>query len=327
LLLAMAARAVAAPVIDRGFGRVTQIAEGVYATLANPAKGMQCGSNGGIIAGRDAVLIVEGHMQPAGAALEVEAARIISKAPVRGAIDTHFHLDHTFGNQGYAEQKIPILAHERAASLMKERYVAIQGVNKAPLLAPVEKKVANARDAADRARKQGDLEKFKWMYAAIDATPIALPTELLRVADLPKRIDLGGLTAAIEFCPGHTETDLLIQVPERDVVFAGDLLFYRSYPVSVDADMRAWRKALDRLSRFGPRVQFVPGHGPVCGQETVQEQATLFDDLRVHADRMKRDGATAEEAERRYTVPKQFQAFRISAWGWTIGPAIQSFYS
>src|SRR6266545_4811592 len=186
------------PLLDRGFARVTQIAPGVYVTIADSAKGMQCGSNGGIIAGRNAVLIVEGHMQPAGAALEVEAARMISKAPVRGAIDTHFHLDHTFGNQVYAEQKIPILAHERAASLMKERYVAIKGVNKAPLLAPVEKKVANARDAADRARKQGDLEKFKWMCAAIDVTPIALPTELLRVADLPKRIDLGGLTAAIE---------------------------------------------------------------------------------------------------------------------------------
>ena len=266
-------------------------------------------------------------MEPAGAALEIEAARMVSKAPVRGAIDTHFHLDHTFGNIAYAEKKIPIIAHEKAATLMQERYVAVKGVDKAPLLAPAERRVANAHDATDKARRQEDLEKFKWMYGAIDATTIALPAELLRTAELPKRIDLGGLSAVMEFCPGHTVTDLLIHVPERDVVFAGDLLFYRAYPVSVDADMRAWRRALDRLSRYGPGVQFVPGHGPVCGQETVREQAALFDDLRGHAEKMKREGATAEEAERRYAVPKQFQSFRITAWGWTIGPAMQSLFS
>ena len=327
LLLALAARAVAAPVLDRGFGRVTQIADGVYATLADPAKGMQCGSNGGIIVGRDAVLIVEGHMEPAGAALEIEAARMLSNAPIRGAIDTHYHLDHTFGNAAYAQQRIPIIAHQKATALMKERYLAIQGADKVPLLAPVEKKIASARDATEKSRRQEDLEKFRWMYGAIDATPIALPTESLREADLPKRIDLGGLTAVVEFCPGHTTTDLLIHVPERDVVFAGDLLFYRAYPVSVDADMTAWRKALDRLALYSSSVNFVPGHGPVCGQDNVREQIALFDDLRAHAEKMKREGASPEEAERRYVVPKRFQGFRITAWGWTIGPAMESLLS
>src|SRR5207247_5236699 len=68
LMAALAAsrlRAASAPVLDRGFGRVTQIAEGVYATIADGSKGPQCASNGGIIAGREALLIVEGHMEPA----------------------------------------------------------------------------------------------------------------------------------------------------------------------------------------------------------------------------------------------------------------------
>src|SRR5437899_341346 len=81
---------------DRGFARVTQIAEGVYVTIADPAKGQQCLSNGGVIAGRDAVLIVEGHFQPQGAELEIEVARTVSKAPVRAAVNTHYHFDHTF---------------------------------------------------------------------------------------------------------------------------------------------------------------------------------------------------------------------------------------
>src|SRR6476659_7429125 len=130
----------AAPLLDRGFATVSEMAQGVHATIADSVKGPQCASNGGVIAGRDAVLIVEGHMQPAGAAFEIEAARMVSKAPIRGAVDTHFHLDHSFGNLGYAEQRIPILAHENVAPLMKEHYGAWQGVSQASRLAPWEKR-------------------------------------------------------------------------------------------------------------------------------------------------------------------------------------------
>ncbi len=312
--------------LDRGFAKVTELAPGVYVTIADPSKGPQCVSNGGVIAGRDRVLIVEGHMQPAGAALEIEVARMVSKAPIRGAVDTHFHYDHTFGNAGYAGQQIPILAHEKAGPMMKEQYAAHKGADRAPLLAPWEKKIAQASGAADRKHKEEDLEFAKRMYDAIEATTIAYPTEPLAPARLPKRIDLGGLTAILEFHPGHTQTDLIIRVPERDVVFAGDLLFYRSYPVTIDADMIAWRKALDRFSRFSRRTRFVPGHGPVCGQETVRDQSDLFDNLRAHAERMIRAGASAEEAERSYIVPERFRDYRVSGWGFRVGAAMYSYY-
>jgi glyoxylase-like metal-dependent hydrolase (beta-lactamase superfamily II) len=321
-----AQRPVPAPLFDRGFASVTQIADGVYATIADVSKGAQCASNGGVIAGRDAMLIVEGHMQPAGAALEIEVARAVGKGPVRAAVDTHFHFDHSFGNLAYADQGIPIMAHEKVTSLMKERYASLQRVDKAPLLACAEQKIAQASNPAEKAHKQGDLELLKMMYGAIDVTTLAFPTEFLGAADLPKLIDLGGLTAVIEFHPGHTPTDLLIRVPERDVVFAGDLLFYRAYPVSIDADMIAWRKVLDTFSSYGRRTQFVPGHGLVCGLQTVRDQADLMDDLRAHAEKMIRIGVTAEEAERRYVAPKPFQTYRNHAWGWTVGAAMQSFY-
>jgi glyoxylase-like metal-dependent hydrolase (beta-lactamase superfamily II) len=58
--------------------------------------------------------------------LEIEVARMVSKAPVRAAVNTHCHLDHTFGNIAYERQKIAIMAHERAPALMKERYAALQ---------------------------------------------------------------------------------------------------------------------------------------------------------------------------------------------------------
>jgi glyoxylase-like metal-dependent hydrolase (beta-lactamase superfamily II) len=316
-----------APLVDRGFAQVTEFAPGVYVTIADGSKGRECASNGGVLAGRDGVLIIEGHMQPAGAALEVEVARMVSKAPIRAAIDTHFHFDHTFGNLAYAEQRIPILAHEDVTSLMKKQYATVKGADKAPLLAPAEKKVSQAPDDTDRKHKEEDLAFFKSMYATIDGTTLAYPTELLAPSQLPKRIDLGGLTAVIEFHPGHTSTDLIIRVPEHDLVFAGDLLFNGAYPVSIDADMIAWRKVLDVFAAYGRGTRFVPGHREMCGLDTVREQAALMDDLRAHAEKMIRAGASAAEAERRYKVPQRFQHCQIHSWGLTVEAAMRSYFS
>ena len=333
LLTAAAAPALAVqkieptPIADRGFARVLELTDRVYATIADPTKGPQCISNGGVLAGRDATLIVEGHFQAAGAALEIATARTVSKAPIRGAIDTHFHLDHTFGNPGYAEEHIPVIGHARVPALMAQEYAALKGVDKQPLVAQLERKLAEAADPTQKQRLQSDLSATKWFYEAIDAATLAYPTELLAPADLPRRIDLGGLEAIVEFHPGHSPTDLVIRVPERDVVFTGDLLFYRSYPVCVSADLVAWRRVLDRFAGYPRQTRFVPGHGPVCGFETVREQADLMDDLRSHAERMIRTGATAEEAVRRYQVPEPFAAFLVFSWDWTIGAALRSYYA
>lgn len=81
----------APPLIDRGFAKVSKFADGVYVTIANPSKGLQALSNGGVIAGRERVLLVEGHCQPAAAALEIEAAGMVSESPILAAMNTHYH--------------------------------------------------------------------------------------------------------------------------------------------------------------------------------------------------------------------------------------------
>lgn len=314
------------PLIDRPFAQVTRVADGVYVTIAAPG-GPQCASNGAVIAGRDSTLIVEGHFFPEGAELEIEVARMVSKAPIRGAVNTHYHLDHTFGNIAYERRKIPILAHERAPALMKERYAALQHVDKGPLLAPLEQRAAAATDPLEKQRLNSDLGALKWMYGAIDRVTLAYPTELLGASDLPKKIDLGGITVLIEHRVGHTPTDLVVRVPERDIVFTGDLLFEKSYPVAFDCDMISWRKALDHLAGYDRGVKLVPGHGPVCGVEVVREFADLIDDLHSHSEKMLGAGASVEEATQRYTVPARFRQFGIFSWDWAIGGAMRNYYA
>jgi glyoxylase-like metal-dependent hydrolase (beta-lactamase superfamily II) len=312
--------------LDRGFARVSRISDGLYVTIADPSKGPQCLSNGGVVAGRNATLIIEGHFQPQGAELELEVARMVSKQQVRAAVDTHYHFDHTFGNSAYANQHVPIIAHEKTVSLMKDKYAALKTVDKRPLLEAEQQKIARAADATEKAHRESDFALLKVMLDGIDATTIALPTEPLAPSALPRRVDLGGLTAVLDSLPGHTGGDLLVSVPERDVVFTGDLLFYKSYPVSIDADMLAWRRTLDRLAGYNARTRFVPGHGPMCGLDVVREQCDLFDDMRAHAEKMIRAGATADEAERRYVKPKRFENFEALAWGWSIGAAMRNYF-
>jgi hypothetical protein len=52
-----------------------------------------------------------------------------------------------------------------------------------------------------------------------------------------------------------------------------------------------------------------------------------MDALREHAERMIRVGATVEEAERRYIVPRQFRHFEVLSWTFTVGGAMRSYFS
>jgi hypothetical protein len=52
-----------------------------------------------------------------------------------------------------------------------------------------------------------------------------------------------------------------------------------------------------------------------------------MDDLQAHAEKMKRAGATAEEAERRYVVPERYKDYHMFCWGFTVGTAMQSYFA
>jgi len=317
----------ASPHFDRGFARSTAIADGVFATMSNEKKGLQCYSNGGVLAGRDGVLIIEGHFQAEGARFEIDIARSVTKAPIRGVVDTHWHLDHSFGNVGYAQANIPILAHEQVGPLMKESYVRVGASDRSARLATRDKRLAEATDPIDRAHKAGDLKQVTWMIDAVNEATLAFPTEPIAPADFPKRLDLGGLTAILEFHPGHSRTDVLIRVPERDVVFTGDLFFNHVVPVNADTDILAWRRVLDMLAGYDPATRFIPGHGPIGRVEDVRQQAALMDDMRGHAERMLHKGANADDAARRYVLPHAFRNFDILCWDFTVGGAMRNYFA
>lgn len=327
--LATDSRVSQTPIVDKGFASVRKIGNGLYATISDPSKGNTTICNGGFLAGKDGALLIEGFTTPGGAAFQMDALRMVSQVPVKGALDTHYHFDHSMGNSFYGANGVALWAHATTAKRIVDNYAPLQGLEKAAALGPYEKRIKDAKSDAERAHAQSDLNAVTGLFQIASATVLGLPNHPIDPAKLPMTIDLGGLTAVIESYPGHSGTDMIVRVPEQNVVYTGDLLFSGWYPVCFDekATISGWRDTLKKFAAFDKDTLFVPGHGQICGQEGIASIREVFDDIAGQAEKMHKAGVPVEEAQHRYTVPDKFKNFPIFAWGFTIGPAITKLYA
>ena len=315
------------PIVDKGFAAVRKIGNGLYATISDPSKGPTTISNGGFLVGKDAALLIEGFTTAGGAAFQMDALRMVSQVPVKGALDTHYHFDHSMGNAYYGANGVPLWAHATAAKRIVENYSPLQGADKNAVLAPFEKAVKDAKNDTERAHAQSDLNAITTVFQISNATVLALPNHPLDPTK-PTTVDLGGLTAVIEHYPGHSGTDMIVRVPEQNVVYTGDLLFSGWYPVCFDekATISGWRATLAKFAAMDKETLFVPGHGQLCGQEGIASLREVFDDISAQAEKMFKAGVPVAEAQQRYVVPDKFKNFPVFAWGFTIAPAIAKLY-
>ena len=322
-------RVSSSPLVDKGFASVRKVGDGLYATISDPSKGTTTYCNGGFLVGKDAALLIEGYSTVAGASFQMDALRSVSQVPVKGALDTHYHYDHSMGNAFYGASGVPLWAHASVAQRIVESYVSLQGADKAAVLGASEKRVKDAESDTERQHAQSDLYVLTGLFQLANSSMLALPNHPIDPAKLPMNIDLGGLTAVLESLPGHSGTDILVRVPEQNVVYTGDLLFSGIYPVAFDnqATISGWRATLAKFASFDKDTLFVPGHGQLCGQEGVANLREIFDDIAAYAEKMFKSGAPVQEATNRYVVPDKFKNFFILAWGFTIGPIIAKLYA
>jgi cyclase len=317
------------PIVDKGFASVRKIGNGLYATISDPSKGNTTLCNGGFLAGKDAALLLEGFTTPAGASFQMDALRMVSQVPVKGALDTHYHFDHSMGNSFYGANGVGLWAHAAVAKRVVDSYSPLQGADKEAVLGSFEKKIKDAKSETERAHAQSDLNAVTGLFQIANASVLALPNHPIDPAKLPMSIELGGLTAVVESYPGHSGTDMVVKVSEQNVVYTGDLLFNGWYPVCFDekATISGWRETLKKFAALDKDTLFVPGHGQICGQEGIASIREVFEDIAGQAEKMYKAGVPVEEAQHRYVVPEKFKNFPVFAWGFTIGPAITKLYA
>jgi glyoxylase-like metal-dependent hydrolase (beta-lactamase superfamily II) len=201
------------------------------------------------IRGDDGFLVVDTRVSHRQADEILADLRELSSLPVRAVVNTHGHSDHAFGNARF--RPAPIWGHSRAAAMV--------------------------RDTGERQR------------ARVSAAIPELADELAEVVlDPPDRLfddeatvafDAGGRVVHLRYLGrGHTDNDLVVVIPDGDVLLAGDLLENDATPYFGDGYPLDWPATAEALVGLVTGA-VVPGHGSVGDRAFAVRQMTEFRDV------------------------------------------------
>ena len=246
------------------FGNLEKIADNVWALISTPLNNDRTTvSNGGIIAGRNAVLAIEGFNQPQGAVWLAGKARELTGRWPTHIVLTHYHADHANGIAGYfANNGHPAVhATDRTKTLVLER---------------------NQPADAERAA--------------------ALRDVLILGAASPTTLDLGGRSVRIVPRLGHTESDLSLELDDPAITFCGDLVWNAMFPNFVDAIPTKLATSVRALRRTHDTI-YVPGHGPIAREAEFDRYVAMLGEVESAARKAHADGITPATAGGNFSLP------------------------
>jgi cyclase len=211
---------------DQDFSKVeitsTKLAEGVYVLFGQ-------GGNIGVSVGKDGVFVVDDQYAPLTAKIRAAIEKLSDK-PVRFVLNTHWHGDHTGGNENMAGAGALIVAHENV-------------------------------------RKRMSVEQFNEIFNR--KTPPS-PEAALPVVTYAEAVTFhlnGDDVDCFHVAPAHTDTDSIVVFKKANVVHMGDTFFNGFYPfidVSTGGSLEGVLAAAERvLALANDTTQIIPGHGPV----------------------------------------------------------------
>ncbi len=201
--------------------------------------------NVSIVAGEAGLLVLDTQASADLAREMVADLRRVSSQPVLFAVNSHQHWDHTFGNGVLQDEGAELICHETAAETLP----------------------AHAAEVRADAAKEEDPR-----YVGVAATEVVVPERTFSSAI---SLDLGDrLVELVHPGRGHTAGDLVVRVPDADVVLAGDLVEEGNPPgFGDDCFPMEWPLTLDTvLSLSTSSSVVVPGHGAVVDREYVEQQ-------------------------------------------------------
>ena len=227
-----------------------EVGDRVYQRRYNPVD-----VNVTVVAGTEGLLIVDTRCSLAEARELREHLREISAAPVRWVVNTHIHWDHVWGNAEFAApRQVPPAQFWGSAEMV----AAMRGAKDDPEAA--EFKAHMASRSEEWAAKMAELEEH-------------VPEHAVRGAH---DLDLGGgrVVRMRQIGRGHTDGDLVLHVPDADVLLMGDLVEQSGDPAfGPDSFPLEWAPTLDAaLALTGPDTRFVPGHGDATDASFVRAQ-------------------------------------------------------
>jgi cyclase len=252
--------AVFAPAQNQDFSKVemkvTKVAGNIYMLQG-------AGGNIGASVGDDGIVIVDDQYAPLAEKIQA-ALKGITDKPVRFIINTHYHGDHTGGNE-YFQKQAPIIAHDNVRKRLESGGMAGNGSS-----IHVEQKPSPKN---------------------------ALP---ILTFDHDVTIHLNGDDIrALYFPAGHTDGDSIIFFPKANVVHMGDDFVTYGFPFidveaggSIDGMIDAVEKVIAQLP---PDVKVIPGHGQVSTLDDMRAYAQMLKETRAAVQKSIQQGQGLDE--------------------------------
>jgi len=278
--------------------KFTQIVPGVYSAVGSAP--LNAGSNSAVIVNQDDVLVVDSHMTPEAARNLLQELKTITDKPVRFLVDTHFHYDHTDGNQVFAPA-VDIIGHEYTTKrltgdILQRGMFAdlLRGLPKQ--IEDQQARVSAEQDPTAKTRLEQQLrnqQAFAQQLREVKPTaPSVTVGERMTLYRGDREIRL------LYLGRGHTGGDLVVYLPKERVVCSGDLLVNQVANL-VDGYVNEWPAALDKLRELD-FVDVIPGHGdPFKGKERIDWFQAYLRDIWQQASKLHADGIPAADAAKR----------------------------
>ena len=236
--------------------KVSKVAGNVYMLQG-------AGGNIGASVGDDGIVVVDDQYAPLADRIQ-EALKGITDKPVRFIINTHYHPDHTGGNE-YFQKQAPIIAQDNVRKRLESGGVGGNGGAIHMELKPAPK----------------------------DALPII-------TFDHDVTVHLNGEDIrALYFPAGHTDGDSIIFFPKSNVVHMGDDFVTYGFPfIDVDAggSINGMIDGVEKVVAQVPAdVKIIPGHGPVSNIDDVKAYLAMLKATRDVVAQALKDGKTLDQ--------------------------------
>ncbi len=170
----------------------------------------------------------------------IETIRTVTDKPIKFVIVTHYHTDHFYGVSAFKEVGATIIAHEWSYDYISE---------------PSSWNFFKARQKILREHLDGT-EMIGPQITFKDELNLNLGKKIFEVKHL---------------CRGHTPGDIIVWLPQKQILFSGDLVFDGRIPFLGSGNSKSWLSCLEKILELKPRL-LLPGHGePVMGEENIRK--------------------------------------------------------